>query len=72
MTAAGCERWRRAKSGSRFFAVLLLVTLAPAFAWADDEPPKREVPDYDGRGDEPATAGDATTRISLRARVRAV
>ena len=31
---------------------------SPTQAWATDPPPKREVPDYDGRGPEPRSAAD--------------
>lgn len=45
----------RRRAGSLIFAALLLSTFAPRLASAGD---KRPLPDYDGRGGEPTTAGD--------------
>ena len=42
--------------GSALFAIAVAVAI-PNSAYAK-EPPKRDVPDYDGRGGEPTTAGD--------------
>jgi hypothetical protein len=36
----------------------LFAALVPAAARAQSDAPKRELPDYDGRGDEPTTTGD--------------
>lgn len=50
-----------------WIACAAVILPAPSAA-ADDRPPKREVPDYDGRGEDPTTAGEAllwVPRIAL-------
>lgn len=56
-TAAGRRALLRALVGPAIVATLI-GTAGPVAAGEPEPPPKREVPDYDGRGEDPTTARD--------------